>query len=604
VKSRRDSMLEEMGLTPVWRLRRRASPAPAAAPAAALESRATSHEPRAVEADERRETILRLEWRELKARVASCTDCPLHAKRKKTVFGVGDEAASWLFVGEGPGADEDAQGEPFVGQAGKLLDSMLAAVKLKRGEDVYIGNVVKCLRYNALVQLANGRWERIGRLVSSKYSGEVMSLDERESLVRRRVVGWHASPLAGRRVFRLSYASAKAAGASRSGVQLTGDHPVLTQRGWVAVQDLRKGDLVATGQGLSRTELDIVCGTLLGDGHIAARNAHLSMSHSARQSEYVRFKAQLLSNLGCHVGELAVTARVGGDRRYPVMHMRTRAHRALSIIRSQFYDARKKRVPAWVETELNDRMLAFWFMDDGYVRIREHRQPRAEIATCAFSEQDIQRLLRGLANLGIFAKALRGRIHFGVQTTRTLSEKIAPFVPESMRYKLHPEVAGKVPFDPERLAVGPTQVLYDEVEAVELVHTGTDKTFYCLDVEETHNFVTSGGVVHNCRPPGNRNPEPAEALACEPYLHRQIELIGPKLIVALGKVAVQNLLATDASIASLRGRLFEYRGIPLIVTYHPAYLLRNLPDKAKAWADLCFALRAMGDLKSGKVAGS
>jgi len=200
--------------------------------------------------DERRETILRLEWGELKARVASCTDCPLHAKRKKTVFGVGDEAASWLFVGEGPGADEDAQGEPFVGQAGKLLDSMLAAVKLKRGEDVYIGNVVKC------------------------------------------------------------------------------------------------------------------------------------------------------------------------------------------------------------------------------------------------------------------------------------------------------------------------------------------------------------------RPPGNRNPEPAEALACEPYLQRQIELIRPRLIVALGKVAVQYLLATDASIASLRGKLHHYRGIPLIVTYHPAYLLRNLPDKAKAWADLCFAVRAMGDLKSGKAAGS
>ena len=101
-----------------------------------------------------------------------------------------------------------------------------------------------------------------------------------------------------------------------------------------------------------------------------------------------------------------------------------------------------------------------------------------------------------------------------------------------------------------------------------------------------------------CRPPGNRNPEPGEALACEPYLHRQIELIRPKLIVALGKVAAANLLATDASIASLRGKVHRYRGIPLIVTYHPAYLLRNLPDKAKAWEDLCFAVRVMRDLQS------
>ena len=173
-----------------------------------------------------------------------------------------------------------------------------------------------------------------------------------------------------------------------------------------------------------------------------------------------------------------------------------------------------------------------------------------------------------------------------------------------MRYKLHPEVAREVPFDPGRQSIGPRRVLYDEVEAVELVHTGTDKTFYCLDVEENHNFVTSGGVVHNCRPPGNRNPEPHEALKCEPYLHRQIELIRPKLIIALGKVAAANLLASDASVASMRGRIHQCRGIPLIVTYHPAYLLRNLPDKAKAWVDLCFAVRAMRDLQSGATAPS
>ena len=102
--------------------------------------------------------------------------------------------------------------------------------------------------------------------------------------------------------------------------------------------------------------------------------------------------------------------------------------------------------------------------------------------------------------------------------------------------------------------------------------------------------------VVKCRPPGNRNPEPHEAQQCEPYLERQIALIEPRLIVALGKVAVQNLLKTDATISSLRGRLHSYRDIPLIVTYHPAYLLRNLPDKAKAWADLCFARKTMREL--------
>jgi DNA polymerase len=242
VKTRRELMLEEMGLTPVWRLRD-GTPASAQESPARHEQRATSNESLPPALGDRRATIMRMEWPELKARVAGCTDCPLHAGRKKTVFGVGDEAAGWLFVGEGPGAEEDAQGEPFVGQAGKLLDNMLAAIGLKRGANVYIANILKC------------------------------------------------------------------------------------------------------------------------------------------------------------------------------------------------------------------------------------------------------------------------------------------------------------------------------------------------------------------RPPGNRNPEPHEALQCEPYLHRQIELIRPKLIVALGRVAAANLLASDASVGSMRGKIHRYRGIPLIVTYHPAYLLRNLTDKAKAWEDLLFAMRAMKDLQ-------
>jgi len=245
LKTRRELILEEMGLTPVWRLRDRApdadEPAGSAAESVSTkdEKRVTRNEPPVEGSGDRATAIMQMDWPALKARVAGCVDCALHQKRNKTVFGVGDENADWLFVGEGPGADEDAQGEPFVGQAGKLLDNMLAAIQLKRGHNVYIANVVKC------------------------------------------------------------------------------------------------------------------------------------------------------------------------------------------------------------------------------------------------------------------------------------------------------------------------------------------------------------------RPPGNRNPEPGEALACEPYLQRQIELIRPKLIIALGKVAVSNLLATDASIASLRGKIHRYRGIPLIVTYHPAYLLRSLPDKAKAWVDLRFAVRTM-----------
>ncbi len=248
MSSRRESFLEEMGLTPVWRLKTReaqgaAADAQAAPAAERLAGNAGAAAPRAaLEPTDRAARIARMDWGELKATVAACTACGLRKTCTQTVFGVGDEQADWLLVGEAPGAEEDARGEPFVGQAGKLLDGMLAGIALKRGENVYIANVLKC------------------------------------------------------------------------------------------------------------------------------------------------------------------------------------------------------------------------------------------------------------------------------------------------------------------------------------------------------------------RPPGNRNPEHAEVTQCSPFLARQVELIQPRLILAMGRFACQTLLDTEASIASLRGRVHRYRGVPLIVTYHPAYLLRSLHDKAKAWEDLCFARRTMADL--------
>lgn len=99
--------------------------------------------------------------------------------------------------------------------------------------------------------------------------------------------------------------------------------------------------------------------------------------------------------------------------------------------------------------------------------------------------------------------------------------------------------------------------------------------------------------VLKCRPPGNRNPEPEEVAQCEPFLRRQVELLQPKIILAMGRFAVQSLLQTNDPIGRLRGRVHRYQGVPVVVTYHPAYLLRNLPDKAKAWADLVLAQSVM-----------
>lgn len=124
-----------------------------------------------------------------------------------------------------------------------------------------------------------------------------------------------------------------------------------------------------------------------------------------------------------------------------------------------------------------------------------------------------------------------------------------------------------------------------------------DNILAAVDLKRGENVYIAN--VLKCRPPGNRNPEPQEVARCSPYLERQIALIRPKLIVAMGRFAAQTLLETDTSIAGLRGRLHRYRGVPLIVTYHPAYLLRNLPDKAKVWEDLLFARKTLSELKAG-----
>ena len=102
------------------------------------------------------------------------------------------------------------------------------------------------------------------------------------------------------------------------------------------------------------------------------------------------------------------------------------------------------------------------------------------------------------------------------------------------------------------------------------------------------------------RPPGNRDPRPEEVAACLPYLLRQIELVRPKLLLAVGRIAAQNLLSTDAPLMRLRGRVHHFgeRDTPLVVTYHPAYLLRSPADKRKAWEDLKFARSVMADLST------
>jgi len=101
-----------------------------------------------------------------------------------------------------------------------------------------------------------------------------------------------------------------------------------------------------------------------------------------------------------------------------------------------------------------------------------------------------------------------------------------------------------------------------------------------------------------CRPPNNRDPKPDEMAACREYLERQIALIQPKIILAVGRIAAQNLLGSDEPVGRMRGRAHDLGGIPLVVTYHPAYLLRSPSQKRKSWSDLCLATRLAAEFSA------
>jgi DNA polymerase len=147
--SRNAAFLQEIGVGPLWLRRDAAAAASAGAsdiepPLVEKTSQLTMDADAGEAVAAQAVAVSEMNWTQLKQAVSTCRQCGLCENRRKTVFGVGDEQAKWLFVGEGPGRNEDAQGEPFVGPAGKLLDNMLAAIGLKRGANAYIANIAKC----------------------------------------------------------------------------------------------------------------------------------------------------------------------------------------------------------------------------------------------------------------------------------------------------------------------------------------------------------------------------------------------------------------------------------------------------------------------------
>lgn len=537
----------------------------------------------------------------LRDEVAGCTRCALADGRTTTVFGAGDPEAALMLVGEGPGREEDLRGEPFVGRSGRLLDTLLSQeIGFDRAK-CYIANTVKCLSGASPVQLADGSWAPIERLVHTRYAGRVRSVDAAGRLVTARVVGWHASPLAGRRVLRL--AREPGAAPPEGGLaetRLTADHEVLTEHGWTPAGHLRTGDRVATGHAVSSLVRDLVAGAVLGD---PAADVHRVAPAFAGTASVV---AALRRELGSAVrstrpGAMAAAGTAGAmaaaaDVSTGAVDVDVAAVPAIGIIArgARPGSAGASGVPSWVEGPLTPRVVAAWFLGSGRLHVRPGRSWAAAIAVRGAREDALASVRRGLLDLGVETDAAPGEVRLGAVATRRLAVVIAPYVPPPARGLLPAGVARTVPFDPALLMDSEPEVLYDHAVVDEVGAGDPGETFFCLDVEDTHCFVSGGGVVHNCRPPGNRDPSGAELDACRGYLDRQLALVDPRVVVTLGNVAMRALLGTTKGIRSMRGTTHPFGRAWLVPTYHPAAALRSGGEVlAEMRADLVRAKRLL-----------
>ena len=181
-----------------------------------------------------------------------------------------------------------------------------------------------------------------------------------------------------------------------------------------------------------------------------------------------------------------------------------------------------------------------------------------------------------------------------------IAEETATCTKCALQYSRKNAVPGSGPVEASIMFIGEGPGFHENEQGKPFVGAAgrfLDELLENVGMKREQVFITN---VVKCRPPGNRTPSTEEAEACAPFLDRQIELLRPRLIIALGKVAAQRLLGIEGTLGSMRATVHEYRGIPLVVTYHPAYLLRNMTDKSKAWEDLCFAVDTMSGLLQGE----
>ena len=371
-----------------------------------------------------------------------------------------------------------------------------------------------CLEGRTPILLDDGSTKTIKQLVDSKYDGKIVSFNtETNQLELKQVINWYKSLKANRFWIHIRYnhSTGSINDNYRKGIWVTNDHPILTPNGYIEAQDLKTGDLVVTGNRRPTKEIEsAIVGMLLGDSGIQnsvkfGKTARLTTGHVFTQNMYGDLKHQLLKEFGC-LKYLNTGKKQTKDN-----------YCWLSSFSPYFYDLKNRFYPKGIKVipndlskdELTELSLAIWYMDDGSLHKRDHY---AVICTDCFSKDDSDRLCNLINDkFGLESKTLKHkrngsefyRVYFSKRKAVKFLKLIAPYIPQSMRYKLTPEIDKEIPFNMSLWDIKDQTMPYIDSITIskgskDLPRKGNINYVYCLDVADNHNFIAGNIVVHNC----------------------------------------------------------------------------------------------------------
>ncbi|USY21978.1 intein-containing recombinase RecA [Nocardiopsis exhalans] len=370
-----------------------------------------------------------------------------------------------------------------------------------------VGVMFGCMNYSTRVTLADGTQEKIGKIVNQKMDVEVLSYDpERDEVVPRRVVNWFDNGVADH---FLQFTVARSGKNGRSQFAATPNHLVRTPGGWREAGELLPGDRVLTAQThyLNEQQRQVVFGSLMGDGNLSPNTSgrdgtRFRMGHGAAQADYLDWKVSLLGNIGC--------SRTSNDKEAVFADFTPLPE--LAELREAVYFGDGKKHLSWEYIKaLTPMALAVWYMDDGCFTVRskgvqartEGGSGRIEICVEAMSPGTRDRLvdyLRDTHDLDVKLVARGSARKYFIQFTTAASAQfqklVAPYVHESMAYKLLPRYQGQCQVAPE-LSEPVERLVASEILDIQVKPETRSMHKFDIEVEGNHNYFVDGVMVHN-----------------------------------------------------------------------------------------------------------